>query len=151
MSKSNKNTAATTTSGTAIEKRDEQGTVNVPAERTESQQQAATYYTPLVDIAETPEGYMFLADLPGVKPADLDVTYDNGTLAIEAKVAARQPAGQRYAWREYGVGHFYRSFHLNTDVNVDGIRAELKHGQLSLFVPKADHAKSRKIQISAGA
>jgi HSP20 family protein len=131
---------------TAIEKRENQNTVNVP-ERIEQ----ATYYTPLVDVAETPEGYMFLADLPGVKPADLDVTYENGTLAIEGKVAPRQPADQQYAWREYGVGHFYRSFHLNTDVNVDGIRAELKNGQLSLFVPKAEHAKSRKIQISGGA
>jgi len=143
MSKNTKNTSAT--SG-AIEKRENQGTVNVP-ERIEQ----ATYYTPLVDIAETADGYMFLADLPGVKPADLDVTYDNGTLAIEGKVAPRQPAVQQFARREYGVGHFYRSFHLNTDVHVDGIRAELKNGQLSLFVPKAEHAKSRKIQISTGA
>ena len=140
MSKSSKNI-----DNTAIEKRENQNTVNVP-ERIEQ----ATYYTPLIDIAETAEGYMFLADLPGVKPGDLDVTYDNGALTIEGKVTPRQPAGQQYVWREYGVGHFYRSFHLSTDVNINGIRAELKNGQLSLFVPKAEHAKSRKIQISGG-
>jgi HSP20 family protein len=145
-------------SNTAIEKRENETqsvTVSDGARTQESSSSsssaaaAAAYYTPLVDIAETADGYMFIADLPGVKPADLEVTYDNGTLSIQAQVAPRQASGQRYAWREYGVGHFYRSFHLSADVNVDGIRAELKNGELSLFVPKAEHAKSRKIQIAA--
>jgi HSP20 family protein len=50
-------------------------------------------------------------------------------------------------WSEYGVGHFYRQFTINTDVNVDGIKAELKNVVLDLYVPKAESAKTRKIQI----
>ena len=128
-------------SNTAIEKR-ENTQVNVP-ERLEQ----ATYYTPLVDVIETGDGFTFLADLPGVKAGDVDVSFENGVLTIEGKVHPRQPAGQNYVWREYGVGHFYRSFTLNTPVHVDGITAELKNGELKLYVPKAESAKTRKIEI----
>jgi len=127
-------------SNTAIEKRE--NTTNIP-ERTEQ----TTYFTPLADIVETGEEFIFQADLPGVKAGDVDVSYENGVLTIEGKVQPRQPAGQGYVWREYGVGHFYRQFSLGTPINLDGIRAELKSGVLELHVPKAESAKTRKIEI----
>jgi len=128
-------------SNTAIEKR-ENMTANVP-ERVEQ----ATYFTPLVDIIETGEEFVFHADLPGVKPGDLDVSYENGVLTIAGKVQPRQPAEQGYVWREYGVGHFYRQFTLNTPIIPDGIHAGLKNGVLELHVPKAESAKTRRIEI----
>ncbi|HYE20566.1 MAG TPA: Hsp20/alpha crystallin family protein [Tepidisphaeraceae bacterium] len=127
-------------SNTAIEKRENQA--DVP-ERIEQ----ATYFTPLVDIVETGEEFIFQADLPGVKAGDVDVSYENGVLTIAGKVQPRQPAGQGYVWREYGVGHFYRQFSLGTPINPDGIRAELKSGVLDLYVPKAESAKTRRIEI----
>jgi len=127
-------------SDTAIQK--QENNVQVP-ERIQQQ----SYYTPLVDITENDEGFLFQADLPGVTPGDVDVSYENGALTIAAKVQPRQPAGHRYVWREYGVGHFYRQFSLSTPVNADGIRAQLKAGVLELYVPKAESAKARKIPI----
>ena len=127
-------------SNTAIEKRENQ--VNVP-ERIEQ----ATYFTPLVDIIETNDEFLFQADLPGVAAGDVDVSFENGVLTLAGKVNPRQPAGHNYVWQEYGVGHFYRQFSLSTPVNPDGIRAELKNGVLELHVPKAESAKTRKIQI----
>ena len=125
---------------TAIEKRE--STTNTP-ERIEQ----PTYFAPLVDIVETGEEFVFQADLPGVKAGDVDVSYDNGVLTIEGRVHPRQPEGQSYVWREYGVGHFYRSFSLSTPVNVDGIKAELKNGELTLYVPKSESAKPKRIKI----
>jgi len=134
-------------SNQAIEKREtNQGSVNVP-ERIE--RQPSTYYTPLVDVIEDNNGFLFQADLPGVTAGDVDVSYENGVLTIQAKVNPRQPQDHDYVWREYGVGHFYRQFTLNTPVNADGIRAELKNGVLELHVPKAETAKRRKIEIKA--
>jgi len=127
-------------SDTAIQK--QENTVQVP-ERIQQQ----TYYTPLVDITENDDAFLFQADLPGVAAGDVDVTFENGVLTIAAKVQPRQPAGHRYVWREYGVGHFYRQFTLNTPINPDAIRAELKAGVLELYVPKAESAKARKIPI----
>jgi len=135
--------ANTNTANTAMEKRQENSSVNVP-DRVEQPQ---AYYTPLVDIIENNEAFVFQADLPGVAAGDVDVSFENGTLTIEGKVTPRQPAGQHYVWREYGVGHFYRSFNIETPVNADGIKAELKNGVLELYVPKAETAKTRKIQI----
>ena len=107
----------------------------------------ATYFTPLVDIVETADSFMFLADLPGVKAGDIDISFENGVLTIEGKVSPRQGAQQQYVWREYEVGHFYRQFTLSTQVNPDAIRAEFKNGVLELHVPKAESAKTRKITI----
>jgi len=132
-------------SNTAIEKRkSEENIVNIP-ERTDQQ----TYYTPLVDIIETGDAFIFQADLPGVSSCDVDVSFENGTLTIAGKVHPRRPENGQYVWREYGVGHFYRSFSLSKPVNVDGIKAELKNGELTLTVPKADSVKPRKIQIKS--
>ena len=133
---------------TAMEKRqNHQESVNVPA-RAEAAE-AQTYYTPLVDVIENADAFVFQADLPGVKAEDLDVSFENGTLTIEGRVQPRQPQGRSYLWREYGVGHFYRSFNIETPVNADGIKAQLRNGVLELYVPKAEAAKSRKIAISA--
>jgi len=129
---------------TSIQKQENQQTVNVP-ERIEQ----ATYYTPLVDVVEHADGFTFLADLPGVRAGDVDVTFEDGVLTIDAKAQPRQPAGHHYLWREYGVGHFYRQFTLGGSINADAIRAELKNGELTLHVPKAESAKSRKIQIQS--
>jgi len=111
------------------------------------QMNQGTYYTPLVDIAETDDAFLFQADVPGVKAGDVDIGFENGVLTIDAKVQPRQTADQSYVWQEYGVGHFHRSFTLQTPVNPDGIHAELKNGELSLYVPKAESAKTRKIKI----
>ena len=131
-------------SNTSMEKRQQPDSniVNVP-ERMDQQ----TYYTPLVDIIETPEAFIFQADLPGVKPGDVDISFDNGALTIAAKVQPRWPEKANYLWREYGVGHFYRSFTLAAPVDVDGIKAELKNGELTLTVPKHESARTRKIEI----
>jgi HSP20 family protein len=138
----------------AIQRRQENGNLaqqkDQHQQQQQQQQQPATSYTPLVDVVETGEAYLFQADLPGAKAEDLDISYENGTLTIEARVGLRQPGDARHLWREYGVGHYYRSFSIETPVNVEGIQAELKHGVLNLYVPKAESARGRKIAVKAG-
>lgn len=126
---------------TAIQKRDAQQ-VNIP----DRIDQSATF-TPLVDIFETNDEFIFQADLPGVKAGDIDVNYERGLLTISGKVQPRQTEQTRYLWQEYDVGNFYRQFTINTEINQDGIRADLKNGVLTLHVPKAESARARKIEI----
>ena len=141
-------------SNTAMQKRqskqqesENQNIVNVP-DRSMQAAQPATYYTPLVDIVETGEAFIFQADLPGVRSEDLDIQFANGTLTIDGRVQPRGgPQGGSYLWREYGVGHFHRSFSLSAPIDVEGIKAELANGELTLTVPKAASARSRKIEI----
>lgn len=126
---------------TAIQKRDAQQ-VNIP----DRIDQSATF-TPLVDIFETNDEFIFQADLPGVKAGDIDVSYERGLLTISGKVQPRQTEQTRYLWQEYDVGNFYRQFTINTEINQEGIRADLKNGVLTLHVPKAESARARKIEI----
>lgn len=128
-------------SNTAIQKRENQQ-VNVP-ERIDQ----TTTFTPLVDIIETNDEFIFQADLPGVKAGDVDLSYENGALTISGRVQPRQSGQTNYVWQEYGVGSFYRQFTLSTPISADAIKAELKNGVLELHVPKAESAKTRKIEI----
>jgi HSP20 family protein len=128
---------------TTIE-RETQETANAP-----QQAQRVTYYTPLVDVTETGDAFVFQADMPGVTAGDVEISFDNGVLTLEGKVAPRQRPGTSYLRQEYGVGHFYRQFNLRTPVNAGAIRAELKNGVLELHVPKAESAKTRKIPVQS--
>jgi HSP20 family molecular chaperone IbpA len=114
---------------------------------TRQQGEPTQHYTPLVDIYETKDAFIFRADLPGVTADNLDISYEDGVLTIEGKVQPHQTEGQRAVWQEYGVGGFYRQFTLNTPVQSDAIQANLKNGELTLTVPKAEHAKVRKIDV----
>jgi HSP20 family protein len=139
---------------TALQKREpqqQQHQLNVSDrvgdQQQQQQQPAMGYFTPLVDIVETPDAFVFQADLPGVKPQDLDVTFENSVLTIEGRVQPRQVPGRSFAWQEYGVGHFYRQFTLRTPIDVELIQAQLKDGELTLTVPKAATARARRIEI----
>jgi HSP20 family molecular chaperone IbpA len=127
-------------SDTAIQKNE--NTATTP-ERLEQE----SYYTPLVDVIETDDAFIFQADLPGVRPEDVEINYENGVLTLSAKVQQRQPQNTNYIWQEYGVGPFYRQFILSTPVNPDAIQAQLHNGELTLTVPKAESAKTHKIQV----
>jgi HSP20 family protein len=101
---------------------------------------------PRVDILETDQEVLLLADLPGVKPADVDVRFENGELTIHGR---RTPShmGKKRVLFEYEPTHYHRAFRLSEDVAADKIQAELKNGVLTVHLPKAEAAKPRKIAV----
>jgi HSP20 family protein len=111
-------------------------------EETRSQER---YITPPVDIYETGEGLVVKADLPGVAKESMDVRVENNLLTIRAKAAHVAPGDPIY--REYGLVNFFRQFELNERVDQAKIAAELKHGVLTLNLPKAEEAKPRRIDV----
>jgi HSP20 family protein len=111
-------------------------------EETRSQER---YVTPPVDIYETGEGLVVKADLPGVAKESMDVRVENNLLTIRAKAAHVAPGDPIY--REYELVNFFRQFELNEKVDQSQISAELKHGVLTLQLPKAEEAKPRRIDV----
>ena len=127
--------------------------VNSPAikkeQRTELDRPEVTLglcFTPRVDIMETEEESLLLAGLPGVKPEDVDVRFDNGELIIDGCCAPRHQ-GANYLLSEYGVGDFYRGFTISEQIDWQKISAELKNGVLTVHLPKAETVKPRKITV----
>jgi HSP20 family protein len=104
------------------------------------------YYSPRVDIYETDDEVGLLCDMPGVRPQDLDVRFENGELTLLGKVQPRRMSGESID-EEYGVGDFYRLFTIGTDVDNDKISAVCRDGVLSIHLPKSEKLKPKRITV----
>jgi HSP20 family molecular chaperone IbpA len=104
------------------------------------------YVTPPVDIYELPDGLVVMADVPGVTHEHLDIRVDNNVLTIRAQADHASVAEPTY--REYQLVNYFRQFELSDKVDQDKISADLKHGVLTLNLPKAEEAKPRKIALA---
>lgn len=102
-------------------------------------------YAPPVDIVETENELLVFADMPGVKPEDIDIRFDNGELVIHGKV--EPPEGRDYLLQEYGLGDYYRTFMVYESVDADHIEATYKDGVLTVRLPKAAEARPKKIAV----
>lgn len=110
---------------------------------------AAGPWAPPVDIFETTDdALVIVAELPGVKQEDVQVTVLDGTLTLagERKVA---PAGEGEAVlrRERAVGPFVRHVLLPATVDPARMTATYREGVLTIRAPKKETAKSRTIAI----
>jgi HSP20 family protein len=101
---------------------------------------------PRVDILETEHEILLLADLPGVRPTDVDVRFENGELTIHGRRIASHAGKKRALW-EYEPAHYHRAFRLSEDVAAEKIDADLKNGVLTVRLPKAEAAKPRRIAV----
>jgi HSP20 family molecular chaperone IbpA len=106
------------------------------------------YVSPPVDIYEMPDGLVVMADLPGITHEHLDIRVDNHILTIRAQAVHAQKAEPTY--REYELVNYFRQFELSDKVDEAKIHADLKHGVLTLNLPKAEEAKPRKIAVAVG-
>jgi HSP20 family protein len=91
-----------------------------------------------VDIYEGAEELLLLADLPGVEPDGLSVSFE----ASELRIEGRRGTGEN-------AGVYSRTFRVSEQIDPEGIRAELNAGVLKLKLAKAAHTKPRKIEVRA--
>ncbi|MFI5372772.1 MAG: Hsp20/alpha crystallin family protein [Candidatus Eisenbacteria bacterium] len=111
----------------------------------------APAFAPAVDIEETPEAFVFRADLPGIKLEDVKVNLMGDTLMIrgERKQETADKKGNVHrVERVYGV--FERTFELGKRVHGDQVKASYKDGVLEVRVPKAEDARVREIPVQVG-
>ncbi len=122
--------------------------VKVSTGRIEPRRSESTV-TPLVDIYEQQDGtVMVLAELPGAPADSVDVRVEKGVLTISAQAVVEEP-GESYArtYVGFGEGSFFRAFALSDEIDREKIEASYSDGLLTLRLPKAASAQTRKIQI----
>jgi HSP20 family protein len=105
-------------------------------------------FVPEVDISESQDGVTLLADVPGVRREGLDIDYREGVLTLTAKVEPL-PTHHRPVYQEYEVGGFQRRFTVGERIDMNKVQASLKDGVLTLFLPRAEEHKPRKIEIKS--
>ena len=108
----------------------------------------ATRRFPLVNVSDDESQVYVDAVIPGISPADIDMTVLRNTLTISGE---RKPLdvqkGQIVHRSELGSGKFSRTLELPVDIDPDKVTAEYKDGIMRITMAKAEHAKPKKIEI----
>ena len=108
--------------------------------------EAATW-SPPVDVYETPEELLIVAEVPGVDPASIDLAVTGNVLTLRGvKEAGELPEAFRQA-RERLFGAFHRQVSLPNEVDFEKANADINHGVLRIRLPKRCEAKPRTIPI----
>ncbi len=90
-----------------------------------------------------------LAELPGVKKEDIEVSIDGNHIAISAEVKKEheEKNGERVLRSERYYGKFSRSFQLAQDVDESTAQAKYSDGVLQLVLPKKAAVSAKKLYI----
>ena len=104
---------------------------------------------PPVDVLEDQTGITLYADVPGVTRENLELQVEGDNLFIEGKIAVEMPKELEATHVEVPRSRYRRVFALSREFDVGKLTAELKNGVLRLRIPKAEHAKPKRIKISA--
>jgi HSP20 family protein len=114
-----------------------------------AQDQNLTTWAPAVDIYEGEHELVVKADLPDVKPEELDIRAENNILTIRGdRKFAKKTNERNYLRVERAYGSFARSFSLANTVNTEAIKADYKDGVLTLSIPKREEAKPKQIKVN---
>jgi HSP20 family protein len=108
-----------------------------------------TSWVPAVDIEETDDAFLVEAELPGVKRDDVTVELQNNELMIHGEVKERERTGILRR-RTRRTGQFDYRVVLPGEVDADNVEANLQEGVLRVKVHKMEHARPRRISITAG-
>jgi HSP20 family protein len=115
------------------------------------EEQNLTTWAPAVDIYESEHELVVKADLPDIKPEELDIRVENNILTIRGERKFEKKVDQKsYLRVERAYGSFARSFSLANTVNPEAIKADYKDGVLTLSIPKREEAKPKQIKVNVG-
>jgi len=114
----------------------------------------ADFSAPKADASATENAYVINVELPGVKPANVDVSVHDHMLTLKGeKKSEHEEKGKTYFFSERKYGSFQRSFRLPPDVSEDDISVDFKDGVLTLRVPErgpAEEKQRKKIEVRQG-
>ena len=105
-------------------------------------------WVPAVDIVEEKGRYVLRADVPGVKPEDIDVNMENGILSVSGErhdESTEEAEGMRRVERV--SGRFYRRFNLPDTADAEEISAKSANGILEVLIPKQAEIQARRITV----
>jgi HSP20 family protein len=112
--------------------------------------QNAEPWSPAIDIYETPDKYVVVAEVPGLRREQIDLALEQSRLTIRAQRSTHlRPAEEvvHFHQVERGYGGFVRTFEFASAVDVDRVSADLTRGVLSITLPKVAPPAARRIEV----
>lgn len=118
--------------------------------RYEHEDTAAGYdWSPAVDIKEENNGYIIHADVPGIKPEDIDLSLEDGVLTIRGeRKSDKEEAKDGYRRIERISGVFYRRFNLPDTADQEKVTARCTDGVLEVVIEKQEKVLPKKIKVN---
>jgi len=108
-------------------------------------------WTPTVDVVEKEGAYLIKAELPGVKPEEIEINITNNVLTLQGeRKEEKEEEKDGYRRTERMVGTFRRSFTLPQGTNLDEIEASAEHGVLTVRIPKVIAEAPKKVEVKSG-
>jgi len=104
---------------------------------------------PALNVWEDGTNLYAEAEVPGLNIEDMEILVEGDALTIKGERKQCEQSDCSFHRRERGAGEFVRTLTLPVQVNADGVSAALKNGVLLVTLPKAETAKTRKIQVKA--
>jgi HSP20 family protein len=104
-------------------------------------------YPPL-NVFRKGEDIVILAEVPGLKKADLEVQIRGSTVRIAGSKSVEYPEAAGAHRRERLAGRFDRAVTIPVEIDADGVKAECRDGLLALFLPRAERDKPKSIKVA---
>jgi HSP20 family protein len=102
-----------------------------------------------VTFEDDGSNFVLRADVPGLSESDIQINLAGNTLTLRGERKLEVPEGHSVHRRERSAVRFAKSYELPARVDADKVNATLKHGVLTLTLPKAAEAQPRQISVKA--
>lgn len=107
-------------------------------------------WRPTMDVEETEKEFVVRAEVPGVKPEDIDLSVAGDRLVIsgEKKSSSEKKDGGFHQTESY-FGSFRREMTLPGSVDTKGVQADYKDGVLTVRLKKVPDAQTKRIPVKS--
>lgn len=104
---------------------------------------------PASDILERADGFHIFMDMPGTAKEDLIIDLNENELTVSAKSSVQPWDKVKTVHQEFGEVEYVRNFTISDALDRNKVSAKLNNGVLELFLPKAEKAKPKRIEIKS--
>ena len=106
-------------------------------------------WTPALDVYQDKDQFTVVAELPGLKKEEIELSLHDGVLTISGERKQEKKGEEGYR-NERFFGRFQRSVTLPASVDGNKVKATYQDGILKVVLPKAEEAKPKQIEVSVG-
>jgi len=106
-----------------------------------------SWIAPLVDVYETDDDFILLANMPGVERKNIKLKLEDENLVMMGKIDYESVKNRNYVLKENETGNFFRKFKIADTIDTSKIEAKFDNGQLMVKLGKSEKIKPMTIDI----